>query len=124
MLVFSGELAIGDAVGPGCVGAATFDLVLLVGLDIALEPEPARPFPVAGSSSSNRLPPFLRVRARLTRPCSPARQQRRGPLLVRALEPDAATYDQTALDDLDTSTVIMLVGNLALDAVLPPEAKL
>jgi hypothetical protein len=36
----AGELAVGGAVGARCFGAEAGDLVLLVGLEVALEPEP------------------------------------------------------------------------------------
>src|ERR1700739_2685645 len=38
----SGELAVGDAVRTGGFGAEPLDLVLLVGVEVALEPEPVR----------------------------------------------------------------------------------
>src|SRR5258706_6906301 len=38
----SGQLAVGDAVRPRSLGAQPVDLVLLVRLEVALEPEPAR----------------------------------------------------------------------------------
>src|ERR1700742_4228810 len=38
----AGELAVGDAVRAGGLSAETLDLVLLVGLEVALEPEPVR----------------------------------------------------------------------------------
>src|SRR6201999_2148425 len=38
----AGELAVGDAVRAGGLGAEALDLVLLVGLEVALEPEPVR----------------------------------------------------------------------------------
>src|SRR6201986_5108798 len=36
----AGELAVGDPVRAGGLGAEALDLVLLVGLEVALEPEP------------------------------------------------------------------------------------
>src|ERR1700752_1613169 len=38
----AGELAVGDAVRAGGLGAEALDLVLLVCLEVALEPEPVR----------------------------------------------------------------------------------
>src|SRR5215475_5515367 len=38
----AGELAVGDAVRAGRLRAEALDLVLLVGLEVALEPEPVR----------------------------------------------------------------------------------
>src|SRR5580692_2905548 len=38
----AGELAVRDAVRAGRLGAEALDLVLLVGLEVALEPEPVR----------------------------------------------------------------------------------
>src|SRR3984957_14813827 len=38
----AGELAVGDTVRAGGLGAKALDLVLLVGLEVALEPEPVR----------------------------------------------------------------------------------
>src|ERR1700742_5329921 len=38
----AGELAVGDAVRAGGLGPEALDLVLLVGLEVALEPEPVR----------------------------------------------------------------------------------
>src|SRR6201999_4158216 len=41
--VVAAELAVGDAVRAGGLGAETLDLVLLVGLEVAFEPEPVGP---------------------------------------------------------------------------------
>src|SRR5262249_62278131 len=38
----AGEPSVGDAVRPGGLGAEAIDLVLLVGLEVPLEPEPVR----------------------------------------------------------------------------------
>src|SRR5580704_6048521 len=39
----TGQLAVRNPVRPGGLGSEALDLVLLVGLEVALEPEPARP---------------------------------------------------------------------------------
>src|SRR6202042_1533465 len=38
-----GQLPVGDPVRAGCLGTEPLDLVLLVGVEVALEPEPGRP---------------------------------------------------------------------------------
>src|SRR5258708_2646481 len=42
-LLATGELAVADSVRPSCLGSESLDLVLLVRLEVALEPEPVGP---------------------------------------------------------------------------------